>query len=148
MLEGGDQPRGCGDAIEFLDEGLSLGRRKMWNHRNESSSGAILVGEHGIDDGGMVAEIFRGVDKQRSKRAFAFDGVDEGFRGNGKKSFLSASRNHFVGIVGQHDENLHTIDRWNMRASAAYGNLALAGSAAVAQFIENFRGESFHQEPA
>jgi len=148
VFERGDQPGRSRDAVEFLEEGLRLGGGELGNQGNQSAAGTIFVGEQSLEDRGMLAEIFPGVNEERAKRVLALDGFDECFGSNGKQGFLGARRNHFIGIVGQDGENFGAIHRGNMSASAAYGDFAFAGSAAVAQFFENFRGESFHQEPA
>src|ERR1700676_179136 len=105
---------------------------------------AILVLHHRVANTGFVGEIFSGIYKESGDGFFAFQGFHKRFQWLRKDGLLRALGDHLIGVPGQHGKNFRAIRRREMRSARANCDLTLAGSAACAKVIENFRAEGFH----
>src|SRR5262249_18457573 len=101
-----------------------------------------------IADARLVSQVPAGVGEQGGSHVFAPKGFYERLYGLRKEGILGASGDHFVRIGTERHEHFGAVGRTQVRAAAADGELSLAGSAAVAQFLDDFRAESFHRAPA
>src|ERR1700676_740207 len=120
----------------------------MARDRDQVLGCTISVLYHRVTDAGLVRKMFPCIGKERGDSLFALQGFHEGFCWLREDGLLSALGDHLIGISGEHSQNFRAIRGRQMRSASANCDLTLAGSAACAKIIENFRAEGFHRMPA